>query len=210
MRRERTWAAIGVGVLVVMAVTSKARAKTVGGSKGRPYRVTPDDKLWLLRAVEQEGAPRDQVARTLVNLFVYLLNTQGATGASKDLTTLVRCYASPVNPLWYPSGAKHVLYVAKLRKQGLTVKIEQENEAAKLRQTVHSTQTKFSPKTIDAVNNALSMGWTSDWTDYAAPHVDASKRYERRTESVQGKNTFWSRAPKWPGYTLIDGALVRA
>lgn len=162
-----------------------------------PYEVSADDKLWLLRAVEAEGAPKELVARTLINLFAWARAHGKEIGQS--LAKTVRTYAQPVNPAWYPGGQFVPLNAAP-----------EELARAKRRRDVHSTRTAFSASTVDAVERALTTSWSLDWTDYAAPGVDGTRKgYERRTNDLPGQNTFWTRAPGWPGYSVeLEGELL--
>lgn len=153
-----------------------------------PYEVTELDRLWLLRAVEAEGEPREYVARALINLFAWARENGKAIGES--LTKTVRAYAQPVNPDWFPGGAK-VPWSAD--KEVL--------QRAAMRRDIHSMRMSFSPDTREAVEKALSSSWHEDWTDYAAPGV-THKSYQRRSADVKGKNTFWTRAPGWGGYEI--------
>lgn len=161
----------------------------------RPYEPTAEDRLWLSRAVAAEGAPQADVARTLVNLFML----QRAKGSDQTLTKLVRAYAQPVNPRWYPDGD---LYLA-------TARTEVERRASQRRRDVHSTRMVFPPDVKRAVLLALETPFPSDWTDYAAPDVDASRKgYVPRTEATPGVNRFWSRSPGWGGYFVTGGAML--
>lgn len=106
--------------------------------------------LWLARAVEAEGEPRKLVAQTLVNRWAWLLDKQPTLYPT--LAALVRAYAQPVNPRWYPDGD---LFLKQLAK----VSGEKERNAlldrARLRQTVHSTRSQFSAATRAAVESAM-------------------------------------------------------
>lgn len=170
------------------------------------YDVTAEDKLWLLRAVSAEGAPREQVARALVNLFMYRREKQHK---KETLARLVRAYAQPVNPRWYPDGDLHLAAVSSALPQS-RAPLEL---AAHRRATVISKRTEFTPETIDAVDAALSTGWNTDITDYAAPTINAThKGYVARSAPKAGENRFWSRAVGWAGYAAENasgsGALV--
>jgi hypothetical protein len=68
------------------------------------------------------------------------------------------------------------------------------------RESVHSKRTAFPTYVHEAVDAALARSFPSDVTDYAAPGVDASAKYESRSEPVDGENRFWSRSPGWSGY----------
>lgn len=201
MDAQLKWALGAIGGALAVAMFSRANRQT------KAYAITASDIQWLSRAVEHEGAPQGDVAKTLVNLFAYLWTRQGEKGASKDLGTLVQAYSSPVDPLWFPDGAKHIQYAAKLSGAALAA----ENAAASRRQDVYSVQTSFSPSTIAAVKAAVSDGaiWNEDWTDYAAPSVDASSRYIQRTTKTPGQNTFYTRVGGWPGYVVHGNILVR-
>ena len=60
------------------------------GTDGQ-YRVTPADRLWLLRAVAREGEPRARVAQTLVNRFVWL-RSRGSTAYKSIPTKEFNCH----------------------------------------------------------------------------------------------------------------------
>ncbi len=133
-----------------MAVQSQSDASTrIVSPAGKLLRWDDDDRLWLLRAVEAEGAPRDLVAQTLVNRWAWLADT--TPGRYFKLSELIRAYAQPVNPAWYPSGG--------LFKKQLEAAPESQRpallQAAERRELGHSTRTNFSPSTITAVRQAL-------------------------------------------------------
>lgn len=128
-------------------------------SQIRPQIVTPhghlltwtdDDRLWLLRAVEAEGEPRALVAQTLVNRWAWLMDSS-LRAKYPTLTSLVRAYAQPVNPAWFPEG--------KLFQESLLKMPEHQRAAATkravYRRDVASTRTTFTQPTIDAVRGAL-------------------------------------------------------
>lgn len=161
-----------------------------------PYVVTEEDKLWLSRAVAAEGKPYAQVARALVNLFML----QRSKGNTQSLAQLVRAYAQPVNPRWFPGGD---LFLAKSQRTPL------DESQARARETVHSARTSFAPQVRDAVLDAVLTPYPSDVTDYAVPSLDGSaKGYVARSAPVRGENRFWTRAPGWRGYFVAGGLLV--
>jgi hypothetical protein len=162
----------------------------------RPYEPTAEDRVWLSRAVAAEGEPKEQVARALVNLFML----QRQKGNPRTLTQLVRAYAQPVNPAWYPDGERYLS----------APRTEVERRAAVRRRDVLSTRMVFGPDVRRAVLLALETPFTSDVTDYAAPSIDgAAKGYAPRSDPKLGENRFWSRAPGWAGYAVASaGALV--
>ena len=175
---------------------------TIISAGGKSLKVTADDRLWLLRAVQAEGEPRRAVAEALVNLWAW----QRATGRSEQsLAALVRAYAQPVNPRWYREG--DLFLAAKARAP------EQDRPAmeamARRRQEVHSARTVFDQSVMAAVEAALAGVHRGDVTDYAAPNVDASsKGYRARSEAEPGRNRLWTRAPGWEGYAAGGGSAV--
>lgn len=133
-----------------MAVQSQSAASTrIVSPAGKLLRWDEDDRLWLSRAVEAEGAPRDLVAQTLVNRWAWLADT--TPGRYFKLSELVRAYAQPVNPAWFPNGGL-------FRKQYEAASPAQQPAlltAAQRRESVHATRTDFSPSTVSAVRQAL-------------------------------------------------------
>jgi hypothetical protein len=163
---------------------------------GKKYEPTAEDKLWLARAVQAEGPVASQVARALVNGF----GVTYAHGTYKTLKDFVRAYAQPVNPRWFPDGdlfLKHAGGVPTAAQLAIAQK----------RRDVHSTRTKFSAETKDAVKQALETPFSSDVTDYAAAKLDASKKgMTARSDATQGENRLWTRLPGWPGYSVTGAA----
>ncbi len=162
--------------------------------RGGSYTPTQADKLWLSRAVEAEGPVRLQVARALVNLFALLRSK----GDMRSLADVVRAYAQPVNPRWFPTGDLFL----KAYSPPTPVQLAQ----AERRRDAHATRTTFSSDTKTAVEEALSSAYASDITDYAAPTLDATKKgYVARSWPELGVNRLWTRSVGWPGYA-VDGA----
>lgn len=159
---------------------------TLSARDTKPYAPTATDRLWLLRAVAAEGKPHAGVARALVSLFML----RRSQGSQQTLAGLVRAYAQPVNPRWFTSGD---LFKAAPRTAA-------QRMLALQRENVHSVRTAFPSYVYEAVDAALASSFSSDVTDYAAPDVDASAKYEPRSEPTAGENRFWSRAPGWAGY----------
>lgn len=160
------------------------------------YRVTPDDRIWLLRAVQCEGRVEAQVAQVLVNLFAYLHSR--SPGSAPSLTWLVRSYAQPVNPAWFPAG-KHFL------RWHAVDPIKYSLIAATRREAMHSKRNTFDRRVMDAVTRALSLGPIDvprNATDYAAAWIDASKKYKALAAPQKGVNRLWTRAPGWTGYSV--------
>jgi hypothetical protein len=117
--------------------------------KGKPLSVSADDVLWLSRAVEAEGQPRDLVAQTLINRWAWLQDF--APGQYPTLQALVRAYAQPVNPRWYPQGDKFLESYAKAAPAAQPALMQR----ALNREQHHSTRVQFSPGTEAAVQQAL-------------------------------------------------------
>ena len=123
----------------------------------KPFLVTPrgyslawtdEDRLWLLRAVEAEGEPRPLVAQTLVNRFAWLWDTTPAKYLT--LTELVRAYAQPVNPAWFPDGKAYLQTLPKLPEDQRAPALARAHARRE-----HSARTRFSPGTVAAVDQAL-------------------------------------------------------
>ena len=160
------------------------------------YRVTTDDRIWLLRAVQCEGRVEAEVAQVLVNCFAHLHSR--SPGSATSLTWLVRSYAQPVNPAWFPAG-KHFL------RWHAVDPVKYSLMAAMRRENTHSKRTVFDQRTTSAVDRALELGPVDvprNATDYAAAWIDASKTYQALTAAESGKNRLWTRAPGWTGYSV--------
>lgn len=134
---------------------------------GKKLAWDADDQLWLLRAVEAEGAPRDLVAQTLVNRWAWLSDT--TPGRYFKLAELVRAYAQPVNPAWFESGGlfKKQFSAAAASAQPTLL------QRAQQRERIHATRTQFSPDTKAAVHRALFGPLTLPYgaLHFAAPSV---------------------------------------
>lgn len=160
----------------------------------RTYDVTHADKLWLLRAVQCEGRVERQVAQTLVNLFALLYSRK----AAPSLTELVRSYAQPVNPEWFPEGKMF------LRWHAINPSVYKLADATR-REKLHSTRLVFRSDVMEAVDRALALGpkdIQSNCTDYAASWIDASKKYAALTPPERGVNRLWTRDASWTGYSI--------
>lgn len=166
------------------------------------YTPTPDDVLWLARAVQAEGAPRVRVAQTLVNGFLW---ARAELDSKRTLAQWVRAYSQPVNPDWMPGG-KH--YERELAAARLPVAQERIRSAGLRRQREHSTRLTFSPDTQRAVELALSKPPDLPGAvDFAAPWIDHGPPWVAFTPPIVGQNRFWSRpgAVGWTGY-VVEGA----
>lgn len=166
-------------------------------SGGTKYEPTEDDKLWLLRAVQAEGAPQLGVARALVNRFM-MLRASNARPLHQTLAAFVRAYAQPVNSRWFPDGE---LFLSKTRTP---LEVQQ----ATLRRDAHSKRNTFDDKVRASVARALSTPFMSDVTDYAVPSLDGTKKgLTARGEPIKGENRFWTARPGWLGY-FTSGSSV--
>ena len=176
-----------------------------------PYRPTAEDTLWMLRAVEAEGEPRDLVAAALVSRFMWLRQhaerdtPKGKNGELPNwgeltLSHFVRLYAQPVNSRWFRNGD---LFAARLAKETDREKRAALESLATRRETHHSTRSVFSDQTRNAVSRALSEAPSlPDATDYAAAWVPKESPWEARTAAVTGRNRMWARPVSigWRGY----------
>lgn len=170
----------------------------IRGHNTIPYTVSPDDALWLARAVESEGAVQAQVAAVLVNGFTWARSR----GSKMSLAAWVRAYAQPVNPRWFENGD---LYLASIKNVSNPDELKAAAAAARRRQAVHSSRMNFSAGTQSAVLAALNgrSEIPANATDYAAPTLDAThKGYTPLEEPQAGRNRLWTRpgAEGWTGY----------
>lgn len=166
---------------------------------GKPLSYSADDVLWLSRAVEAEGEPRDLVAQTLVNRWAWLADQM--PGKFRTLAALVRAYATPVNPLYYPGQALSIEEIAKAeargQKKGLTpAELAAQRAAlerkAETRRDVLSTRKQFSPATNAAVRQALMGPITlpAGAVHYAASWVERPD-LPLLVEGGPGRNSIW-------------------
>lgn len=117
--------------------------------RGTKLEVTTLDTLWLARAIEAEGEPRVQVGQTLINRWAWLWDKK--PGLFPTLASLIRAYAQPVNPAWFPGGA----LLDKWFKEHPNADHAAALERAAKRRDVHSTRDTFSEATRRAVSQAL-------------------------------------------------------
>ena len=82
------------------------------------YIITEEDRLWLLRAVNFEGAPQRAVAWTLIQRFAWIFPTYST------LSDFIQAYAQPVNPRWFPDGDLFLKRVQKKRLVGTALQYE--------------------------------------------------------------------------------------
>jgi hypothetical protein len=195
---------LGGGVLAALLLLGRRASAAVmppsfGGDatllwRGGSYRVTSTDRLWLLRAVQSESnkpSDRKWVAQTLINRFVYL-RAKGNT-VYPTLTSFVRAYAQPINPLWQSADTdKCRRYPSRCTPRMLE------------KRRLSRTRTQFDDSTVIAVDEALGgMTIPSSSVHYAAPGIGASGKI-KLTADRQGYNTFYavSASRSWPGYSV--------
>lgn len=173
--------------------------RTVQGTR---YQPSPDDLLWLARAVEAEGEPRDQVAATLVNGFLW---AREHLKSHRTLAEWVRAYAVPVSPLWMPGGAR---YEAALQAAGSDAERAEIRALGWRRQEEFAKRTEFSRSTKNAIERALSRGPEYPGAvDYAAWWLDKPEPWHAFTPAKKGTNRLWARpgAAGWTGYAVESG-----
>lgn len=172
---------------------------------GRRLPIYPFDWVWLARAVQAEGEPRDLVAQTLVNRWTWFRD-QGQI-QFPTLTALVRAYAQPVNPAWMPGGHLHE---AVLRETADPVARAQLHERARVRRDVHAKRTTFDADTHAAVAQALATGPIT--IPQGAVHYSASaSKLPVLVPGGPGKNTIFGAFLPSTKTSLyrIDRAAVR-
>lgn len=164
-----------------------ALASSLITPRGRPLRYSANDVLWLQRAVEAEGEPRPLVAQTLVNRWAWLTDTR--PGLYPTLASLVRAYAVPVNPEWFPDGAKHLQQLAGIKDPEQRTKLIAKATA---RRDHASTRTTFSGRTELAVRQALTGPITvpAGALHYAASWVERPQ-LPLLYAGKQGENSIW-------------------
>ena len=163
-------------------------------SRGHELPWTAADALWLRRAVEREGEPREWIAQALVNRWA-LLRDQGG-GQYPTLTSLVRAYAQPINPRWFPDGDLHLAQLAAHAPRGAAHRADMIARAER-RERDDSTRKIFRPETEAAVARALRGPITlpAGVTEYAADTASARSRHGAPSHARPGENAFWSPHP---------------
>jgi hypothetical protein len=163
--------------------------------KGRVLPWTDGDALWLRRAVEREGKPRELVAQALVNRWA-MLHDQPGPAAYPSLASFVRAYAQPVNPRWFPEGDIHLATLEAHAPRGAAHRADM-IARAEARRDVHSTRKIFRDETLQAVTRALEGPVTlpAGVTEYAADSKSARATHGTPYRSLPGENAFWVRSP---------------
>lgn len=106
-------------------------AKFVWSWNGRKYDlpVSAKDVLVWARAVDAEGYPEIGVAWALLQRAAWLK----VQGKAISLGSLVEQYAQPINPAWFPQGAKHLAEMERLLSTGDTQAASSEEARATAR-----------------------------------------------------------------------------
>lgn len=172
--------------------------------QGTRYEPTPEDVLWLLRAVEAEGAPHELVAQTLINGFLW---AREKLASKRTLAQWAQSYAVPISPLWMPGGEKYTEAMATARSDTERTAIDQQ---AMKRQNVFATRTRFSASTLQGIRHAFTHPPRYPGAiDYAAAWVQKAEGWRPFTFPGRGEHTnkLWARpgAVGWRGY-LVEGA----
>ena len=66
-----------------------------------PHDVSPEDVLWLGRALDGEGGDERAVAATLIQRWVMLGGSE-----RMSLSEMVQAYCQAISPLWLADGAR--------------------------------------------------------------------------------------------------------
>jgi hypothetical protein len=161
------------------------------------YVPTSQDRLWLLRAVEGEGEPKELVASALVNRFLYLRAKRGSY-RRKGLADFVRDYSSPVNPARMRGGKFWEAAWARADARGRRALLALHEKRVR-----HSTRDIFSPATMQAVDAALTRPpRLPSATDFAAYDHPPSQGLTRVRAGKPGVNALYTADPTWRGYRV--------
>lgn len=74
------------------------------------YVLNPDDIITLLRAVYREGPNYEAVVWSLLKRFAFYYGK----GKYNTLAGLIKAYAQPINPDWFPDGKEHLKWLKTL------------------------------------------------------------------------------------------------
>jgi hypothetical protein len=138
-------------------------SKMVWSWQGKAYSmpITVDDIITLARAIQFEGPPSSSVAWTLIQRAAWLWTN----GTQIGLGPLVEQYAQPINPAWFPTGAKHLAEVDRLTKAGDSAGAAAEQKKAQTRVAKANTRwSQLSQATQDLVGRILAGESTSPLT----------------------------------------------
>lgn len=123
------------------------------------YPVSDDDFLWWARAIWREGKPQITVGHTLLQRFTYLYST---SGIYKTLADFLQAYCQPINPLWFPGGAKSEARIKRLEAKGDTAGVEAERKRAEQRVRYAKTPLSKIPKKHRETADKILKGETSN------------------------------------------------
>lgn len=188
--------------------------KLYGGTTD--YVPTEADKLWLCRAVEAEGEPRERVAETLINGFMW---ARSEVGYRPPLLTWIRAYSQPLNPRWFVRGDEHMKRMQRAPSEEARAALVRQ---ALIRESVHAVRSTFTAHTREAVAHALTHAPALPRaTDFAASYLADGAEFRKPwpwvalTPPARNRNRFWVRpnALRWAGYRVAEvasgaGALV--
>lgn len=194
-------------------------AKLVWQWNGHWYSlpISKADVLMLGRAVEEEGFPQAGVAWALIQRAAWLRSK----GVKITLGKLVEQYAQPLNPLWFPSGAKHQAEVARQLRLGNEQGAQDEIARAQRRPGKASKGwNEFSPETRKVVTEILSGQSKSPVTGavhyWASRAPDFAGNQARKPELIlldrgygfgPGRNVFFAEkgSERFGGVRVVNG-----
>jgi hypothetical protein len=145
------------------------------------YPVSAKDKLVLTRAVAREGKPYDAVTWALIQRFAWLY----PSGAFETLADLVEAYAQPINPKWFPSGAKHKAAVRRARTEAQKEALE--DRAERRLDYADATYDEIDEKYKNVVDSILAGNKASPVlgaVHYRASTSDADTETEARRDQL--------------------------
>lgn len=140
-------------------VTGPTRPVIYWTFKDKPYSytVTPEDRLWWVRAIWREGAPQIAVGHTLLQRFTYLYSTGGPY---RTLTSFLRAYCQPINPAWLPGGKLSEAKIKRLTKSGDVAGASAERARAAKRAVYSNTPLSQIPVRYREIADAILAGAT--------------------------------------------------
>ena len=159
-----------------------ARLDWTYGGKAYSAPLSASDVLTLAQAVDHEGAPQNGVLWALVQRWAWLRS--GGAGSNlvdayPTLGGLVRAYAQPINPRWFPNGDLHLARVRALEKAGRQQAADWEREKAE-RRPGYARQgwDDFKDSTVDTVG-AWARGRLSNPVPGAVHYWAGSQRVSK-------------------------------
>lgn len=169
----------------VTTTTPFIRWKDKGGNFYE-YEISPDDRVWFARCLWREGAPMDKVGWTLLQRFAMVQKKYSS------LTTFLRAYCQPVNPLWLPGGKLSEAAIERALDKNDVTEAEAERKRAQNRvKWVNTPLSEIPRKTIAVVDQILSgnsrspIPTASDFTMSFAAKGDTN-------EAAKAKGVTWA------------------